>query len=76
LARESAPETRRNFKRKEANHMRHWLAKITGWTQFALVAGNQAFGQPIHGWQGWLTTIASLAAGVGIHAASSTDGTK
>ncbi len=56
--------------------MRHWLAKITGWTQFALVAGNQAFGQPIHGWQGWLTTIASLAAGVGIHAASSTDGTK
>ena len=52
-------------------------AKIAGWLQFALQAGNQVTtaGSP-HGWAAWLTTLASLAAAVGIHAAASTDGTK
>lgn len=50
------------------------FAKIFGWFQFVAVAGSQIFGQPVHGWQGWLTGLASLAAAVGIHAASSTDG--
>jgi len=52
----------------------HWYAKVFGWLQFGLQAANQIFGQPVHGWAGWLTSIASLAAAVGIHAASNTDG--
>lgn len=54
----------------------HVMSKIFGWLQFALTAGTQVFAAPVHGWQGWLTSIASLAAAVGIHAASSTDGQK
>jgi hypothetical protein len=56
--------------------MTHWFAKIFGWGQFALTAGTQIFAQPVHGWAGWLTSVASFAAAIGIHAASSTDGTK
>lgn len=56
--------------------MTHWFAKIFGWAQFGVTAAVQIFAQPVHGWQGWLTAIASLAAAVGIHAASNTDGTK
>ncbi len=51
------------------------FGKIFGWAQFGLQITNQVFAQPIHGWSGWLTSIASLAAAVGIHAASSTNGT-
>lgn len=49
------------------------LAIIGGWAQFGLqlLSGFAANGTP-HGWAGWLTTIASLAAAVGIHAASNT----
>jgi hypothetical protein len=52
----------------------HLIAKIFGWLQFGLQVGNQVFSQPIHGWPGWLASIASLAAAVGIHAASNTAG--
>ena len=45
-----------------------------GWMQFGMQASSQVFSTGVHGWQGWLTSIASLAAAVGIHAASSTDG--
>lgn len=57
--------------------MNHWLAKIMGWTQFGLQALQQVSqsGQP-HGWASWVTTIASGALAVGMHAASNTDGTK
>ena len=58
--------------------MTHILAKIFGWTQFGVTAITQlvsAQGAP-HGVFGWLTLLGSLAAAVGIHAASSTDGTK
>jgi hypothetical protein len=53
----------------------HLWAKIAGWLQFAVVTLGQvqASGTP-HGWAGWLTEIASLAAAVGIHAASNTGG--
>jgi len=50
------------------------LSKIMGWMQFGMQASSQVFSTGVHGWQGWLTSIASLAAAVGIHAASSTDG--
>jgi hypothetical protein len=59
------------------NNMHLW-GKIMGWLQFGLQAVTQVTqqtGQP-HGWANWLTLFASLAAAVGIHAASSTDGTK
>jgi hypothetical protein len=52
----------------------HLIAKIFGWIQFGLQVGNQVFSQPVHGWAGWLASIASLAAAVGIHAASNTAG--
>lgn len=54
------------------------FAKIFGWAQFVITAGSQIFGQPsaVHGWQGWLTSIASLAVAIGVHGAASTDGTK
>jgi hypothetical protein len=57
--------------------MTHILAKIGGWAQFGLtlLAGFANQGVP-HGWASWLTAIASLAAAVGIHASSNTDGTK
>lgn len=57
--------------------MSHVFAKLGGWLQFAVTTVGQvsASGAP-HGWAGWLTEIASLAAAVGIHAASNTDGTK
>jgi hypothetical protein len=56
--------------------MTHWLAKIGGWAQFALtLIGTFANNQP-HGWAQWVTALASGLAAVGIHAASSTDGTK
>lgn len=54
----------------------HWYAKILGWLQFGVTAATQILSQPIHGWQGWLTTVASGMAAVAIHASSSTDGTK
>lgn len=50
------------------------FAKIFGWIQFGVTAASQVFASPVHGWQGWLTAIASLAAAVGIHGAASTDG--
>lgn len=51
--------------------MSNVIAKISGWLQFAFMAANQvALQGSIHGWAGWLTTIASLAAAIGIHAAS------
>lgn len=57
--------------------MNNVLAKIFGWLQFGITAGSQIFGQaPVHGWAGWLTSIASFAAAIGIHAAGSTDGQK
>ncbi len=48
------------------------LAKIGGWAMFALQLLGQfttPAGTP-HGWAQWLVTIGSLAAAVGIHAAS------
>jgi hypothetical protein len=58
--------------------MTHWFAKIFGWSQFVMTAISQiASSNPVsHGWQGWVTGIASLAVAIGVHAASSTDGTK
>lgn len=56
--------------------MNNLLAKIMGWTQFGMTAATQVFSTQPHGWQGWLVSFASLAAGIGIHAASSTDGAK
>ena len=52
------------------------LAKIFGWIQFGITAANQVFNTPggVHGWTGWLVSIASLAAAIGIHGAASTDG--
>ena len=53
------------------------FAKIFGWAQFVIQAGNQvaSAGTP-HGWAGWLTTIASLAAAIGIHGAANTGGSQ
>jgi len=56
--------------------MTHILAKTLGWLQFGITAAGQVFSSAPHGWAGWLTSLASLAAAIGIHAASSTDGTK
>lgn len=52
------------------------LAKIFAWAQFlaAVIAQATQGGLP-HGVGGWLTLLASLAAAVGIHAASNTSGT-
>jgi hypothetical protein len=54
----------------------HVYAKIFGWAQFLLAILNQATqgGLP-HGAGGWIGLIGSLAAAVGIHAASNTSGT-
>lgn len=54
------------------------FAKIFGWIQFCVTAAAQVLTQPgaVHGWQGWVTSIASLAAAIGIHGAASTDGSK
>lgn len=54
----------------------HVLAKIGGWAQFALnlLGQVQQSGSAPHGWAGWLSMIGSLAAAVGIHAASNTSG--
>lgn len=57
--------------------MTHVLAKIGGWAQFGLQLLASFSSNPApHGWAQWLTVIASGLAAVGIHAASSTDGTK
>jgi hypothetical protein len=58
--------------------MTHTIAKIFGWSQFALnIVGNaiSTQGAP-HGAAGWLSLIGSLILAGGIHAASSTDGSK
>jgi hypothetical protein len=51
--------------------------KIFGWAQFGLNVLGQALagGLPVNA-GGWLSLLGSLAAAVGVHAASSTDGTK
>lgn len=55
--------------------MKSVLAKIAGWAQFGLVTLGQVSQQGApHGWAQWVTLIGSLAAAVGIHAASGTDG--
>jgi len=55
----------------------HIFAKIGGWAQFILNVLGQVSQQGVpHGWASWLSMIGSLAAAVGIHAASNTDGTK
>jgi hypothetical protein len=54
----------------------HILSKIGGWTQFGLTLITQLSQSQPHGWAQWLTILASGAAAVGIHAASSTDGSK
>jgi len=47
------------------------LGKIGGWAQFGLTLFAQfANGGTPHGWAGWLVSIASLAAAIGIHASS------
>jgi hypothetical protein len=57
--------------KQEKIKMNGTLAKIGGWAQFGLALFGQfaQAGTP-HGWAGWLASIASLAAAVGIHAAS------
>jgi hypothetical protein len=54
----------------------HLIGKIFGWAQFLLQVLAQATqgGLP-HGAGGWIGLIGSLAAAIGIHAASNTDGT-
>lgn len=56
------------------------ISKVAGWASFAalLLQGflTQQAQTPAHGWAQWLTAVAGLAAAVGIHASSSTDGTK
>lgn len=54
--------------------MKHWLAKIAGWTFFVVQAAAQVTSQAPRGLSGWLQTIGALIAAAGIHAASSTDG--
>lgn len=52
------------------------IGKITGWGQFALqLLGQVATTGLPTGAFGWLGLLTSLATAVGIHAASSTDGT-
>lgn len=52
------------------------FGKIFGWVQFGLTAASQVITPATtHGWAGWVTSIASLAAAIGIHAASSSNGT-
>lgn len=52
------------------------IAQIFGWLQFLLpVATSVASTGGPHGFTGWATTLGSLAAAVGIHAASTTGGT-
>ena len=53
----------------------HILAKISGWGMFGLQLVQQVSSNAPHGASSWLTTIAGLMAAIGIHAASSTDGT-
>lgn len=55
----------------------HTLAKILGWFQFlATTAGTVLKDGVPHGAGGWLGLLGSLGMAIGIHAASSTDGTK
>jgi hypothetical protein len=51
------------------------VGKVLGWGQFLFQVLSQVFatGFP-HGAAGWLSLAGSLAAAIGIHAASSTDG--
>jgi hypothetical protein len=56
--------------------MTHWLAKIGGWAFFGLnLVGTMASHSP-HGFSDWMQTVAAGLAAIGIHAASSTDGSK
>jgi hypothetical protein len=53
------------------------IAKIFGWAQFLVpVLSQAATGGSPHGFAGWATLVGSLLGAVGIHAASSTEGTK
>jgi len=53
------------------------LGKVLGWGQFVFQIAGQLFGAGVPtNATGWLGLLGSLAAAVGIHAASSTDGTK
>jgi hypothetical protein len=54
----------------EQKPMNGILAKIFGWLQFASSVGSQVGQGAPHGWAQWLYLIGSLAAAVGIHAAS------
>jgi hypothetical protein len=57
--------------------MTHVIAKIGGWAQFGLqMLGQLGQSGTPHNWMGWLTMAGSLAAAIGIHAASNTDGQK
>jgi len=56
--------------------MTHWLAKIGGWPFFGLNLLQQLATSAPHGASSWLQVIGAGVAAVGIHAASSTDGTK
>ena len=52
-------------------------AKVFGWAQFGLqLLTSIGQGSAPHGWAQWLTFGSSLAAAIGIHASSNTDGTK
>jgi hypothetical protein len=54
----------------------HLVAKVFGWAQFLLTVLAQATqGGVPHSAGGWIGLIGSLAAAVGIHAASNTAGT-
>lgn len=62
---------------REQHLKNHVLAKLFGWLQFATnTAGQiaQSGSAAPHGWAAWLQFAASLAAAVGIHAASNTGG--
>lgn len=57
--------------------MKHLLAKVFGWAQFAIVSGAQLTqgGMPKN-WREWVQLIGSGAIAVALHASASTDGTK
>lgn len=48
------------------------IAQIFGWLQFLLPVVAQVTSTGVHGFAGWASTLGSLAAAVGIHAASTT----
>lgn len=53
------------------------IAKIFGWGQFGLNTVGTLIGNGLpHGAFGWLGILTSLLTAVGVHAASTTDGTK